>query len=368
MTRPTHSRVRRTTIKDVARAAGVSITTVSFVLNNVEGVSISPETRERVQEAAAGLNYRPNAAAATLRTNRTHTIGFITDYIAASAFAGDIILGAQQAAWEAGQLLTIIHTGDDPDVTTAAIQMLIQRQVDGIICSTLAHRVYQPPEIVRQTPTVLLNCAAPDDSYPAVVPDEVQGGYLATRALVAAGHRRIGFLNFHNTDEFAGGHPPEQGRLAGYRQALAEVDAPFDPDLVVPAGFEVGDGYAAARALLEREPDLTALFCGNDRMAMGAYYAVAETGQQIPDDVSVVGFDDQVLLSANLRPGLSSVALPFEELGREAVRRLHTAGDDACAPAKTLVPCRYVARHSIAAARQAPPPTGLRRRKEAAEP
>ena len=367
MTKPTHSRVRRTTIKDVARAAGVSITTVSFVLNNVEGVSISPETRERVQEAAAGLNYRPNAAAATLRTNRTHTIGFITDYIAASAFAGDIILGAQQAAWEAGQLLTIIHTGNDPDLTTAAVQMLIQRQVDGIICSTLAHRMYEPPEIVREVPTVLLNCAAPDGGYPSVVPDEVQGGCLATKALLEAGHRRIGLVNFHNTNEFDGGYPPEEGRLAGYRQALAEFDAPFDPALVIPAGFDVPDGYAAAHALLEREPGLTALFCGNDRMAMGAYYALAEAGRRIPDDVSVVGFDDQVLLSANLRPGLSTVALPFEELGREAVRRLHDSGDPGT-PTRTLVPCRYVARQSVAAARQASPPTVRRRRKEAAEP
>ncbi|HVL25715.1 MAG TPA: LacI family DNA-binding transcriptional regulator, partial [Thermomicrobiales bacterium] len=314
------SRDRRITIKDVAREADVSITTVSFVLNDAKRANISQETRERVLAAAAAPNYRPNAAAATLRTNRTHSIGFITDHIAASVFAGDIILGAHQAAWEAGMLLTIINTGNDLGVTTAAIEMLIERRVDGIICSTLAHRIYDPPNVIGEVPAVLLNCADRDGRYHSVVPDEVQGGFLATQALLQAGHRHIGFLNFHNTDEFANGYPPEQGRLAGYRHALADHGVGFRPDLVIPAGFEVRDGFEATRVLLERDAEITALFCGNDRMAMGAYYALTEAGRRIPDDISVVGFDDQQLISTNLRPALSTVALPFADLGRQAVR------------------------------------------------
>jgi LacI family transcriptional regulator len=334
-------------MKDVAREADVSITTVSFVLNDVEGVSISQETRDRVQEAISKLNYRPNAAAATLRTNRTHSIGLITDHIAASPFAGDIILGAQQEAWEAGQLLTIIHTGNDPGVTKAAIEILLERRVDGIICATLAHREFSPPTIVGEVPTVLLNCIDPDGRFPSVVPDEVRGGFLATMALLEAGHRRIGLLNFHNLEEFAGGHPPEQGRLAGYRQALETFGVPFDPSLVVPAGYEVDHGFAAMQCLLTRRPDLTAIFCGNDRLAMGAYFALADAGKRIPEDVSVVGFDDQRLISANLRPALSTVALPFEALGRTAVQVLqHGAGAVPHEPQR--IPCHFVSRDSIA--------------------
>ena len=366
MTRRTNSKTRRTTIKDVARAAGVSITTVSFVLNNVEGVSISPETRERVQEVAAKLNYHPNAAAATLRTNRTHSIGFITDFIASGPFAGDIIHGAHQAAWEHGVLLTIINTGNDPGVTSAAITMLIARRVDGIICSTLAHRIYEPPQVIGEVPAVLLNCADPSGQYPSVVPDEVQGGLLATNALLEAGHRRIGLVNFHSSDDIVGGYPPEQGRLAGYRQALADYDVDFDPDLVIPAGDGVPDGYEATLTLLARAPGLTALFCGNDRMAMGAYYALADAGRRVPDDVSVVGFDDQQLISTNLRPALSTVALPFAELGRQAVHTLQA--HDTATEAPRPVPCRFVGRHSIAAASGTPGTAEMRAsRKEAGE-
>lgn len=347
MTKPARPGGRRTTMKDVARAAKVSMTTVSFVLNDVDGVSISQETRERVLETIEALHYRPNAAAATLRTNRTHSIGFVTDFIAASPFAGDIILGAQQAAWDAGQLLTIIHTGDDPGVTTAAIRMLIERRVDGIICSTLAHRHYQPPEIVREVPTVLLNCSAPDCSFPSVVPDEAQGGVLAATALLDAGHRRIGFLNFHNKSEPTITSPPEAGRLAGYTDALAAYGVDFDSDLVIPAGHDVRDGYDATRILLGRNLAPSAIFCGNDRIAMGAYQALADAGLRIPDDIAVVGYDDQTLISTNLSPALSTVALPFETLGREAVACLQAPLADE-APEQRVLPCHFVERQSIA--------------------
>lgn len=330
-------------MKDVARAAGVSSTTVSFVLNDVAGVSISSETRARVLATVQDLNYRPNAAAAVLRTNRSHSIGFITDFIASSPFAGDIIDSAQRAAWKRGQLLTIINTGNDDVVTEAAINMLVERRVDGIIYSSLGHRRYQPPDILREVPSVLLNCAAPDQSYPSVVPNEVQGGYQATEALLARGHRCIAFLNMNIDPE----EPPAKGRLIGYRTALAAYEVPFDPALVFARGADIEDGYQATRTLLGSGLTPTGIFCGTDRMAMGAYYAAAEYGLSVPHDVSIVGFDDQQLIAANLHPPLSTVALPFAALGRWAVEYLNAPTDDVTATTQCVLPCRFVGRASI---------------------
>jgi LacI family transcriptional regulator len=340
---------RRTTMKDVAVRAGVSQTTVSFVMNRVSGPAISAETQERVWQAVRDLGYRPNATAKALRTRQTHSLGFVTDWLASSPFAGDIILGAQDEAWNRSHLLTIVNTKGDPAVEEAAVEELIARRVDGIVYASMAHLAVTPPRNLRDVPTVLINCVSTEPYWPSAVPDEILGGDLATSALVQAGHVRIGLINIAPDSV----EPASVGRLAGYRDALARAAIPFDPAIVRDGNGNPDDGYRFTLELLEADNPPTALFCATDRTAMGAYDAIRSLGLRIPEDISVVGFDDQRIIAEFLRPALSTVALPFANLGRWAVQSLlddHANGSEPT-PTHHLIPCTYVERASVASPR-----------------
>src|SRR6266700_1362838 len=214
-------------MSDIARQAGVSRTTVSFVLNNhASSASIPAETKERILEAAKKLSYRPNLAAKGLRTNQTHTIGFIADEITTTPYAVNIIKGAQDAAWAHGKLLLIVNTGSDAPVTEKVVEMMLGRQVEGIIYAAMYHHEVAVPANMYEGPVVLLDCFCADRSLPSVVPDEIQGGRTATEVLLRKGHRRIGFINELEPI------PAAFGRLEGYKQALEAYDVPFDENLV----------------------------------------------------------------------------------------------------------------------------------------
>jgi LacI family transcriptional regulator len=308
---------RSPTIGDVARLAGVSPTTVSFVLNDVSGRAISERTRTRVKASAHELRYRPNAAARLLRTNRSHTIGFITDEIASTPFAGDIIRGAQEAAREAGKILTIVNTGENLKIEESAVRMMLERRVEGVIYGAMYRRAVRPPTDAREAPTVLLNCFAEAGSWASVVPDEVSGGRTATEVLLGKGHERVGFINLPP------GIPASAGRMEGYKQALDAHGRAFDSSLVRYGDGTADGGYRCATELMWVPDPPTAIFCGNDPMAMGAYEALKERGLRIPEDVAVVGFDNQELIAAHLRPpALSTVTLPHYEMGQWAVDHL----------------------------------------------
>jgi LacI family transcriptional regulator len=342
---------RRIGIKDVAAAAGVSTATVSHILNRVEGKRISSETRQRVLQVAEELGYAPNGLARGLRTQRSQTIGFISDEIATTPNAGRIILGAQEAAAAQGMVLLLVNTGGDEEMERRSIEMLLQRQVDGVLYAAMYHRVVRLPKSLRSTPSMLLDASCDDPAIPSVVPDEVQGGYTAVRELIEHGHRRIGMIT--GTADI----PALHGRIEGYRKALAEVDVAFDAALVSseeagPAvAGEVDSGYRAARRLLTADQRPTALFCFNDRMAAGAYRAAAELGLSIPRDLSVVGFDNQELVSEALHPALSTVQLPHYEMGARAVSQLltliGTPGRPPGPATKEKLHCPLVARASV---------------------
>lgn len=310
------SRAKRPSMQDVADLAGVSRTTVSFVLNDVPNNNIPETTQERVLAAVKELNYRPNVLARGLRGQRTHTIGFISDEIATTPHAVRMIQGAQDEAWDHENLIMLINTGGDEAMKEAGVQMMLDRRVDGLIYATMYHRESHPPAIVQQMPTVLLDSYVADRSLPSVVPDEVTGGYEATKYLIENGHKRIGFIN--NTDAI----PATRGRLLGYRRALKEYDIPFDQTLVTAAYTDQAGGHDAAMRLFNRPERPSALFCFNDRMAMGAYDALRKLNLAIPDDVAVVGFDDQEIIAAHLYPPLTTMALPHYEMGKWAVSYL----------------------------------------------
>lgn len=338
-------RPRRVGIRDVAAAARVSVTTVSHVLNDTPHAHVRGETRERVIAAAEDLGYRPSRLARGLRTRRTQTLGLVGDSIATTPYAGQMIRGAQQAAQERGRSIVLFNTEADSVEEERDLRTLLGYEVEGIVYATMYHRIVSIPTILDGVPLVLLDAESPGASAPAVVPDEELGGRAGTEELLRHGHRRIGFIT--NTDDV----PATSGRLAGYRAALREAGIEFDPELVAAEESESWGGYAAARRLLDRPGPPTALFAYNDRMAMGAYRAAAELGLRIPEDLSIVGFDDQQLITRGLYPELTSLALPHHDMGYWAAATLCDLLDGGAEDerdGRTLrMECRLVRRASV---------------------
>lgn len=337
---------RLPSMKDVAKLAGVSQTTVSFVVNNVEGANIPLETQARIFAAIEALGYRPNAMARQLRANRTQTIGFVSDVVATTPFAGRIIQGAQDVAWEQGYLLLVVNTGGNQAVKQAAVDMLLERRVDGILYATMFHRVVTPPPQIREVPTVLLDCYVEDRSLPSVVPDEVKGGYVATKALLQKGHRRIGLIN----DLLP--VPAMVLRQQGYRQALAEYDIAFDAALITQQSSDPPGGNAGLMQLMKLPHPPTAIFCFNDRMAMGVYQGGRALGLRIPEQLALIGFDNQELIAPYMEPPLTTMELPHNAMGQWAVRHLLSLiaqgeGGVAAAAVQHLCECPLIERSSI---------------------
>lgn len=324
------------TIKDVAKFAGVSFKTVSRVMNNDPAVTI--QTRVRVQSAIEQLGYRPHLDARQLRTQKSNIIGFITDEIVTTPHAVHIIKGAQQAAWERKKLLLVINTERDLQVEGEATEMLLERRVDGIIYATMYHREVAVPEVPASMPVVLLDCFDRDRKYASVVPDEFQGGYLATKTLLEQGHTGVGFINVDNP-------PAARGRLAGYLRAHVDRGIASDDQLVLVGDSYADTGQQLTRQLMTSQNPPTALFCGNDRMAMGAYNALASMRLSVPDDVAVIGFDNEELIAAYLRPPLTTVALPHAEMGRWAVETLFESRSDTQLQHKMM--CPLIERDSV---------------------
>lgn len=337
-------------LADVAKAAGVSTATASMALNDTGGRRIGAETRERVRAAAAELGYRPNTVARGLRTRRTQMLGFVGDDVATTPFAGQMIRGAHDAAREAGYLLLMVDTSGDPEETGEAIAALQERQIDGILLATMYHQVTKVPAVIGSTPCVLLDARTPDGSASSVVPDERGGTLGALVELSAAGHRRIGHVT--TVEQVEARHI----RLATWREHVASYGVDPDGLLAEGPGAMSSGGYEAAMRLLRGPDRPTAIFCFNDRMAVGVYRAASELRLSIPDDLSVVSYDDQELIAPELIPGLTSTALPHYEMGRWATEELLRRLDDPeAAPVQHLMPCPVSRRDSVARPKVAPP-------------
>lgn len=304
-------------IKDVAERAGVSTATVSLVLSG--NPRISEATAETVRRAASELDYRPDLTARSLRTRRTQMIGLVSDYVVTTPYAGQMILGAQEAAWERDHLVLIANTEGQPEREDGLISALLARGLDGYLYASMFHRVDLLPPALSGMPIVGLDVEI-GKAGPSFVPDDFAGGKDAAELLLAAGHRRIGHLAGQRST------PATPMRADAFAQALTTAGC-FDPSLV--AYYPEDDGASAsefgeqaALALLRREDRPTAIFAFNDRIAMGVYRAAATLGLRIPDDLSVVGFDNQELIAVELRPQLTTLQLPHFEMGRRATSRL----------------------------------------------
>ncbi|PPG29819.1 MULTISPECIES: LacI family DNA-binding transcriptional regulator [unclassified Pseudoclavibacter] len=339
-------RPKTTTMAQVAEHAGVSQATVSLVLNNVAGSRVAEATKERVLEAVRDLDYRTNAFAKTLRSGESEMIGFISDEVASSPFAGGLLKGAQLLAWENGNVILTVDTYNDAGLEQAAVEMMQSYRVRGVVYASMYHRVIDVPEALSGVPTVVVNAQDRAGLVPSVFPDEEMGGYAATRQLVEAGHTKIAMINIQPE---VSDLPAGIGRLAGFRRALTEAGLSAYPDWILSGTGIVEDGLRLTAQLMEGEDRPTAIFCGNDRTAWGAYRALEARGLTVPDDCSIIGFDNHEMLAPHLDPGLSTVALPYEQMARTAIDLLLNP-----TPSPSLhipLECTVVTRGSVAKAK-----------------
>lgn len=301
----------RVTIRDVAREAGVSVTTVSQALNRPEGSRVAEGTRRTVREVARRLGYRANPSARALRTSRTDTIALIGRDLVTTEFLGGLIRGAQEEVRRHDGLLIVADTGDDGD---AVVRTLRDRRVDGIILGAYYHQELSVPRALHGVPTVLVNAFTTEAGYSWVVPDEQAGGRAAAEVLLAAGHRRVAMIG--NRDDI----PAASGRRRGFGERC--LRSGVEP-VIVDCAPTAEATREAALVLLSGPERPTGVFCFSDTMAIGMYFAAAALGLRIPQDVSVIGFDAMPLIDRSLTPPLTSVALPHAEMAAWAVERLY---------------------------------------------
>ena len=305
---------------DVAKAAGVSRTTASLVMSGrARELRISEDVEQRVTRAAAELEYRTNMVSVSLRTGSTRTIGFISDTVATTQLAGDLIKGALEAARERGVMLFIGETEGDAELEQLLLRAMHDRHVDGLILTSMFTRTITVPKDAGGTPTVLLNALSREPSpLSSVVPDEIRAGRSVARALLKAGHREGIYVIGAGPGLHDG--PPESvasvERLIGIRDEFAAAGVSVAGARACP-DWQPEYGLDLTRDLL-RTTRPRALICLNDRVAFGAYQALEDAGLTVPTDVSVVSFDDHPLASW-MRPTLTTVALPHYALGRKAV-------------------------------------------------
>ena len=334
---------KRVTLSDVARLAGLSPAAASMILSGRPDTRLSAEAHARVMAAAEALDYRPNVAARSLRTDRTQSIAFISDVVATTRFATGLIRGALAAAEKAAHVMLVLETGGEPARETQAMKAALDRQVDGIIFAAMRAREVFVPDVKLPVPVVMLNATSP--RFPtAVLPDEAKGGYdavsLIAQACISSGIALLGQSDAAEAGLFRS--TPVSRRVAGIRAEMKRRGLAFVAEESC-WNWEPDEGYRLTRRLLRRFPDLKALLCMNDRLAFGAYQALAEAGRAIPHEVAIVSFDNDEL-AAYLRPGLTTIALPHEEMGKLAVDLLLAGGSKA----EHLVPMPIVMRGSLA--------------------
>lgn len=338
----------RVTMRDIARVAGCSQPTVSFVLNNNDTAKISEQTRNRVLDAARELGYKaPTLASGSKGKTPGYIdgpIAFVIDTLATSPEGVHAYDGVLEAVKSTGNLVILAETRNDSVLEPKTLQYFVDQRVAAIIYACVFTRQVELPKILRETdiPVFLLNCYATDLSRPAVIPGEVAGGHTATNALINAGHTRIGLITGEPFMECA------SGRLTGYRNALASADLPFCDELVVEGNWLPSSGFEGTKYLMALDKPPTAIFCQNDRMAVGCYEALKEMGLSIPTDISVIGYDDDEI-ARHLSPQLTTMNLADRSMGRWVVEQLfHGPVGNARHPL-TKLECELVERDSIAA-------------------
>ncbi len=305
----------RPTSKDVADLAGVSRTTVSFVLNDVAGMRISDKTRQRVKRAALRLNYHPDATARRMVSGRTHVIGFVlrqsVDQAFADFFLPPVLSGFSQGAAEQGYHM-LFERAAPVDRPNTFAHLIHERHVDGIVLSGPRRGDRELSRIRAEGAHVVLLGQLPNTNIPFVDIDNIGGARRATEHLLNLGHRRIAFISNAPL-----AYTACADRFKGYRQALQAAGVAYHDSRVCFGNFTPQSGYTAMKKLLARRPRPSAVFVASDTVAFGALHAIHEAGLRVPEDLALVSFDD-VPLSEFIDPPLTTLHLPAMQLGRNA--------------------------------------------------
>ncbi|WPC76892.1 substrate-binding domain-containing protein [Vibrio porteresiae] len=302
------------TMKDIAKLAGVSTSTVSHVINKTRFVS--DEIAEKVNAAAKQLNYAPSALARSLKMNRTKTIGMLVT-TSTNPFFGEVVKGVERSCYHQGYNLILCNTEGDSERMRASIDTLLQKRVDGLMlmCTTLEGEHLDEFERYPDIPVVVMDWGPMVNGSDKILDNSFRGGYMATQHLIDCGHRRIGCitgpLNQHQA----------KSRYEGYQKALSDAGLPEHLEWVVESNFECEGGFAAMNQLMAGDSLPSALFVSNDMMAMGAINAAAEQQISVPEQISIIGYDD-IRIAQFMTPSLTTIHQPKYRLGKAAVEAL----------------------------------------------
>ncbi|WP_016957553.1 LacI family DNA-binding transcriptional regulator [Catenovulum agarivorans] len=334
------------TIKQVAELAGVSFKTVARVVNKEPGVKAY--NVEKVEDAIAKLGYRPNKAASLVRKKQSDVIGFISDEISTTPASVAILKGAQDMAWEQGKTLMVFNLDPKRPNKDKLYEECLQHRSEGIIYGAMYHQSVEFSELFKTLPTVLVNCVSTHNDFTSIVPDDELAGYYVTKQLLYKGYRRIAFLNL-NPEIMAA-----QQRQQGFLKAMQEYGIPekqwrIDTIEQVVEGRTVNiAGEVAKQVIQEFKPD--AVLCGKDLAAIKVYLVLERLGLTIGKDIGVASFDNWHDIPEILEPQLSTMALPYYEMGRMAVAQilsLITNNNKAEQPTHYKVPCLLFDRKSF---------------------
>ncbi|BAJ00607.1 LacI family DNA-binding transcriptional regulator [Shewanella violacea] len=332
-----------TTIRDVAKLAGVSTTTVSHVLNKTRFVSV--EGKAKVEAAVIELNYVPNTIARSLKGGSSRVLGMlITD--ANNPFYADLIQWVDQVAYRYGYNLILCNTQGNIQRAKDYLVMLSQRQVDGMLMMSSDARQL-PVSSYGSMPMVMMDSGPEQAGYDRILDDSEQGGYMATKHLLESGHKSIGLL--------AGplDKSNSQNRIAGYRRAMAEAKLEVDECWIQSGEFTYEGGAEAMSRLLNQSSPVTAIFASNDLMAMGAIRVAGKQGLTIPEDLSIIGYDD-IPGAKYFNPPLTTMSQPLEQLAEQAIAmllaRIETPKREG---QRTLLPPSLIIRDSVAVRKSA---------------
>ena len=329
-------------IKDIARAANVSHSTVSRALRNSPLVNV--QTADQIRKIARDANFRISAVARSLATGRTNTFGVVVTTIA-DPFAAEVVQGVEEAANSHGYSVILANSGANPEREMKVVHSFEERRVDGIlVMSSRVGSLYLRHLTEMKVPIVLINNQHPEEFVYAVMIDNIAASEEATRHLIQLGHRRIAYLGDR------GGFQSENERCQGYRQALAAANLPCSPDLIRQGDSTPEGAVQVIDEWLARAQPPTAVFCYNDISAVGALLAARRHGLNVPADLSVMGFDD-LPLASYLNPTLTTIRQPMRDMGRQATGILFHLLDGS-AESSRRVSGELIIRESTAAPRK----------------
>jgi LacI family transcriptional regulator len=328
------------TMRDVAAHAQVSVATVSHVINGTRFVD--PDTVDRVRAAIELLNYRPNKLARSLRRNETSTIGlFIPDN--SNSFFAKMARTIEDIGFAAGYSVILCNSDGSETKESVYIDTLLSKQIDGLILISSGNSFTPLRSIIEaRVPFVAVDRELGDLRVDQVLIDNEQGGYLAGEYLARLGHRRIGFISGPMHLSLS------RQRLVGFQRALAEAGLDLPDEAILEGHFHYADGVNGMRQLLDRRLGLTAVFAANDQMAIGALSYIQRAGLRVPQDVSIVGYDD-IPEAAIVFPALTTIAQPTADMGQRSVSLLlERIKQVDMPPRRVLLPTNLVERESCA--------------------